>query len=55
MGRIILMIVISLCMGLPIFGQKKVSASEQASMVKTVEKAASSLKPCSANLGKQKS
>ena len=44
MGRIILMIVISLCMGLPIFGQKKVSASEQASMVKTVEKAASSLK-----------
>ena len=31
-------------MGLPIFGQKKVSASEQASMVKTVEKAASSLK-----------
>lgn len=44
MGRIILMIVVSLYMGLPIFGQKKVSASEQASMVKTVEKAASSLK-----------
>lgn len=44
MGRIILMIVISLCMGLPIFGQKKASASEQASMVRTVEKAASSLK-----------